>query len=349
MITYFIKSGLCLMIILGIYHLCLEREKMHYFNRFFLLFGLAFAFAAPLVTVGVTYQSVETQLLVTYTEASVAETFPSTEMIFTGIYLLGFSVFLLRFLLGLFFLFRKINDSEHYQIEGATLVLDHQNVLPYTFWNYIFINKNAYQTQNIENELLTHELTHARQRHSFDILLVECLQILFWFNPVLFFYKKAIQLNHEFLADDQVIQSHRKVRAYQHLLLDKITIHQTTYLVSNLNFSITKTRLKMMTKKTSRWRSMLFASATVPLFVCLLLLFGNQVIAQTPKTAKAGKVLKFDKDAYFKDVTFVRENAQGKKIYKKYADLTAKEKASIPPPPPLPPAPNSEQKVELKP
>ena len=173
--------------------------------------------------------------------------------------------------------------------------------------------------------MLTHELAHANQWHSLDIIFIEALQIIFWFNPFLIPYKKAIQLNHEFLADEQVLKSHIRVRDYQELLLDKATLNKV-YLTSNLNFSVTKKRLIMMTKNTSKKRAYFLASATIPLSFMLLSFFSSETNAPeiTPDTA-AKEEKKLEND-YFKQVRLSQENKNEKPNYKPYLDRTLLEK-----------------------
>jgi beta-lactamase regulating signal transducer with metallopeptidase domain len=101
----------------------------------------------------------------------------------------------------------------------------------------------------IEKLKIIHAWVNTRNpKHSLDILLIETLKVLFWFNPIFIFYKKAIQLNHEFLADEKVVKSHNDVPFYQNLLISKANANPTYYLASNLNYSVTKKRLIMMTK-----------------------------------------------------------------------------------------------------
>jgi hypothetical protein len=119
------------------------------------------------------------------------------------------------------------------------LVLIEEKIAPFSFWNYIFLNKSIYQTKGIESDILLHELTHVKQKHTWDILFVELFLIVFWWNPILYLYKKAIQLNHEFLADREVL-AHTQVPTYQQLLLQNAT-GNALYLTSSSTFSITKT------------------------------------------------------------------------------------------------------------
>lgn len=365
---YLIKSGLCLAIVLGIYHLLLEREKMHQFNRFFLLFGLGFSFVAPLLEIayfsGLGYDFFATDpTLIAVGQASgtieiVTETtnLPSASplsainymQLLLPIYFLISGALLVRLIRNITVILRKAYQNQQVDFKGNKLVLVKDEILPHTFWNYIFINEAAYKNDNIEAELFTHELTHAHQRHSFDILLLEILHVLFWFNPFLIPYKRAIQLNHEFLADDQVIKSHRRVRDYQELLLDKAT-QSKVYLASNLNFSVTKKRLTMMTKNTSRHRSLCLATAVLPLFACLLLLFSCKTNAQELEQQWTEKEIQEHKEEYLKNTTIIRKNKNGIKIYKPYVNMTDEEKAAIPAPPLPPKAPGQSKEIALAP
>jgi hypothetical protein len=338
MMLYILKSGLCLALIFSVYKLLLEREKMALFNRWFLLFGLLFSFAVPLISIEYTMNTkiwepipitdfIGLEAVVERT-SNLSGSFDWMNLLY-ACYGIVVCLLLTRFIYQLNHLRLKVKQNTRIDFRGGKLVLLKEDCLPYTFCQYIFVSLASYEQGAIEEELYTHELTHARQWHSIDILLLEFLQVFFWFNPLLFFYKKEIQLNHEFLADNEVIRQFKKVANYQHLLLDKISSNKSVSLTSNLNFLLTKKRLKMMTKSTSWFRACSLASMTIPLFFALLFLFSNNLEAQV--TTKKQDQLK---DDYFQHTTFVCKENADKKIYKPYADLTKKEKELLPPPPP---------------
>lgn len=339
MILYILKSTLCLALVYVVYKLLLEPEKMAAFNRFFLLFGLLFALVVPLLNFEYAYSENILEPLpkvILNLEATSKNEITSNNSINWMYYFYccyGFVVLFLfvRLIYHLTHLYSLIREYPKLDFRGVKLVLLEEDSLPYTFGPYIFVSAKAYQRRKIEEELFIHELAHVRQWHSLDVLFLECLQTVFWLNPILFFYKKAVQLNHEFLADEQVIQQSTRTADYQHLLLDKISSNHSISLTSNLNFSLTKKRLQMMTKITSRSRMYSLASMTIPLFLGLFFLFSNKVEAQV-STDKGG----LSKDDYFKNATVVYKKAGNKKIYKPYTDLTKKEKSTLPPPPPKP-------------
>ncbi|QTD38871.1 M56 family metallopeptidase [Polaribacter batillariae] len=289
MIIYLLKSATCLALLLFFYHFMLEKEKMHNFNRFHLLGSVFFSFLAPLTTfttyvkpvvVNTVPKTIEDSFFVENTTPILIEESINFSQIILGIYLFIFAMLLFRFGRNLFKIIRKIGQNEKVNHGKATLVLVNDKILPHTFWNFIFINKNDFNDGKIEAELFTHELTHVTQKHTFDVLFIELLQAIFWINPLFIFLKKAIQLNHEFLADEKVINLYKNPFQYQHLLLNKAAWNNEYYLASNLNYSLTKKRLEMMTTQSSKTIIWLKKLAVMPLLAAFIFLFAERVEAQ---------------------------------------------------------------------
>ena len=92
-------------------------------------------------------------------------------------------------------------------MKGIRFALLDYPVDPFSFLRIIFLNKQDYIENRIAVNVLRHEFEHVRQTHSYDIIFFEILQIVFWFNPMLFIYKWAARINHEYLADEAVIRS----------------------------------------------------------------------------------------------------------------------------------------------
>ncbi len=283
MIAYLIKSSVCLLLLLVFYKLVLEKEKMHQFNRAYLLGSILFSFLAPLYVINI-YIPVETlDFPLDFDEELLnGEILQQKKEIsywtIAGILSLTISiVFFIRFIVNLSKIIIKIKKHTKIKIDNATLVLVEDLISPHTFWNYIFINKEEYANEKLEEELLTHELTHVTQRHTIDVLLIELLKIIFWFNPLFYFLKKLIQLNHEFIADNEVIHLHKNISEYQHLLLNKAAWNNDYYLASNLNYSLTKKRLVMMSTQTSKVNSWLKRLAVIPLLTGSIYVFAERV------------------------------------------------------------------------
>jgi Antirepressor regulating drug resistance, predicted signal transduction N-terminal membrane component len=192
-------------------------------------------------------------------------TFQTTLII---LYIIISSVLLLRFALNIYKIIRLIRTSAIVDNQKTQIVLVENVTLPFSFFRYIFVNRSDYENGKIEKELLIHEQAHCTQYHSIDILAVELIKIILWFNPFVWFFSKAIQLNHEYLADNEVLSNH-DVHDYQNTLINIVFRNNSTYLASNFNYSLTKKRLIMMTNNNSLRKAIYLKIAAVPLFLIL--------------------------------------------------------------------------------
>ena len=355
MIAYLLKSGVCLLVSLVLYKCLLENEKMHRFNRFYLLSSLGVSMLAPLVPpdvlpgtipfVPTTPPFVERGLAATVTTLGQVVAQPQANQSATNFWGITYwfisALLLIRFSRNLHVLFTKISRHPTVPRAGVTYVLLPENALPHAFLHYLFVNQKAYQNRTIEDELFTHELAHIRQRHSIDILLIELLTCFFWFNPMLIWFNRAIRLNYEFLADETVINQSSNVVSYQHLLLNKLTPVPPVFLTSTLTFQTTKQRFKMMTKQTSPAKKGAAAISAVLLLVMLTITVNTQTTAQvgsTPtKPTVAGKpgpktdmdVAEMERRFGTKMVTLPNRDKYRRAPQKKFSELTAAEKRQV--------------------
>lgn len=298
MILYLVTSTLCLTLLLLVYYFYLEEEKMHKFNRVYLLFSLVFSLTIPLIPVGIfdnlpgwgisdpsfLFESVQDNsaagtVNTAYSQGEISGSI-TTGMMFKAIFIFyGLAVLMLlaRLISNIDSILFRVKRHTTILHGNAVIVLLKEKTIPFSFLDYIFLNEQDYCEGRIKKEVLIHEHTHVRQKHTFDIIFIELLKSLFWFNPVLYFYKRAIQLNHEFLADQAVVSGSGHISGYQSMLLQASLFKAQNILTSNLNFSMTKKRLLMMTRKTSRVRTILKQLSILPLLTGAALLFGCQV------------------------------------------------------------------------
>jgi len=295
MITYLLKSGLLLAVFYAVYKLLLENERMFRFNRAYLLGSLVFSFIIPLqlFTFKPLFESglnaIQLEgIEIRTSRAPINENY-LLEYVFAilkRVYVIVAIVMGFRLILNVLSFFKKINRKETRSVDGVKVILTDEAVLPHSFWNAIFVNKTEFEMGKIPSELLIHEKAHLEQRHTLDILFVAVLQTVFWFNPFLSLFRKAIKLNHEFLADEAVNKQFGEVRSYQNLLLEFASNQQTVALASTINYLITKKRLLMMTKEKSPLAMILKVSSVAAVSVVLLIAFNSQAVAQTSFSGK---------------------------------------------------------------
>ena len=282
MMHFIVTSSITLTALLFFYYLFLEREKMHEFNRAYLLLSIVISFAIPFISIENIPELQTIYTSVNYVALIPApKTIPTTSSVNYFDIIVGFLyatvtlILLLKFLKSIIHFKNTINNNEKIVYKKAILVLVEEKIAPHTFLHFIFINKASYFNNTIENELYEHELTHVNQKHTLDILGIELLKTIFWFNPLFHLYKKAIQLNHEFIADENVVQKHTNIPFYQYLLLN-INENKNYYLASNLNYLITKKRLIMMTKLKNKTRILLKKCVLVPFGLAVFFLSCKQ-------------------------------------------------------------------------
>ncbi|TVZ52893.1 M56 family metallopeptidase [Dokdonia sp. Hel_I_53] len=293
-VTYLIKSTLCLAVFLLFYKLVLENSLLHHFKRYYLLFAVGFATAIPLVTFTYDTNTTVEEAAIVYQstgEEFSKETIPVaapatnyTQIALVIIYTLGFSFFTVRFTANLVRLKRKISKAHLLPKKGFTLVLLKTKMIPHSFFKWIFLNENEYHQDKIPKEVLAHEATHVRQKHSWDILFIELIQVIFWFNPLIWLSRNTIKLNHEFLADKGALNEGTQISTYQNLLLSYSSCAHHTSLESPFNYSLTKKRIVMLSKSFNRKTAILKTLLVIPLVALCLFLFNNEIVAQSQNT-----------------------------------------------------------------
>lgn len=279
MTAYIIKSSISLLLLFGLYWFLLRKEKLFVFNRFFLIFSVLFSLIIPFISIPVNLPDNEAgdnfvtainstvpvfgqeQDVVNYSEYQSVNSIEAEPVAFFErinfplllifLYLTGVILLFIRFLRNIFFITRQIRSSERIAYSGQRLVLTDNQVNPFCFLNTIFVSKQAYLNNEIAGELLNHELEHIRQAHSLDVIFMELIQIIYWFNPVIILYNRAVRVNHEYLADSGAIQDETDISIYADKLINFITCKRNVPLSSGFNPSLTRKRLIMLTKSRS--------------------------------------------------------------------------------------------------
>ena len=289
MLLILLKSSACLAVFLLFYKLCLEKTSAHTFKRFYLITVILISIGIPFIAFTEYIETEPVNLAIasgidnienTVTHESTS-TLDYTPIILWSIYILGVIIFSLRFFKNLYHIFQKIKANPKYKNQNYINVLLQDLVHPHTFFNYIFLNKNKYEHNLIPQEILFHEQVHAKQKHAIDILFIEVLQIAFWFNPLLYLIKKDIKLNHEFLADQAVINKGTNTKHYQKLLLAFSSNASHNPLANAINYSLIKKRFPIMKTQTSKPVIWLRSFIILPLLAILIYSFSSRDIIET--------------------------------------------------------------------
>jgi biopolymer transport protein ExbD len=189
------------------------------------------------------------------------------------IYLSGLFVALLASMTGflrILLLFRKVPVISR---DGFRLLIAPDDIPAFSLGRYLFISKRDFETNG--DTILTHEQAHFRYGHFYDLLLLEVVKIIYWFNPVIYWLIRELKAIHEFQADDSTINNGIDATKYQLLIIQKCVGHQRFALANSFNHCQIKKRITMMNKQKSnkawKWK----AAAFLPMLALLLMAFGR--------------------------------------------------------------------------
>lgn len=285
-----IKSSALIAAFYLAYHFLVRKETFFNSNRWFLLTGLFTALLLPWfnITKVVYVEKPKMALadLVAYSSKNMVATprVPTPEpfdwMSLVWVGYLAIALFLLaRIVINFTSLFRMLYNQQKTKKEDFTLVDLNQNIAPFSFFNYIVYNSSLYTPEELQSILL-HEKVHSREKHSFDVMMAKLFCIIFWFNPFVWLYKKAIIQNLEYIADHKAVQQLENPKVYQMALLKAISNQNCLSITNNFYQSLIKKRIVMLNTNQSQQRNAWKYSIILPVLIGFVMLFQIKTIAQ---------------------------------------------------------------------
>ena len=265
-LIYDLKVAALIAVFYFCYRLLMERETMHRLNRIVLLSSIVLSLVLPLCVITL-HKTIEVEqvpvvdtaeLVVADLEATSVE--DSTNLlqpyIIFAVFIIGFVCRLIYIANSYRHLRRMIKDSEQHSLEnGVTLAVVDLPVAPFSWMHTIVLSRIDYEERN--PSILVHERGHILQRHSWDIVFVEALTALQWFNPVVWLLRRDLRTVHEYEADAAVLSSGSDVSQYIQLLMRKAMGTKACILANGINNSTIKKRINMMLlNKSSRYNSL---------------------------------------------------------------------------------------------
>ena len=280
------KVAVALLVFYLFYRFLLKKETFHRFNRVVLVGTAVLSFLLPLCIITIR-KPVEMDLQITgqavaLPELSAAEIAPVAEptapwwqTALTVLFWAGVAFVLVRVVVSILCIARIVRKGECVREEdGCKVIVTDRDLDPFSWMRFIVLSRKDWEGDH--TPILAHEKAHIAYRHSVELLLVDVMSALQWFNPAIWMLRADLQELHEYEADDAVLRSGANLREYQYLLIRK-AVSKSGYSVANsFNHSILKNRITMMSRsKSSRsrgWRA---------LYLLLLICLGIGLQART--------------------------------------------------------------------
>lgn len=274
-LNYLVEANIGLLLFLLLYKTLLSKETHFSYRRFYLLGGLLLSLLFPWLTIGnpadvvpTLSQTLPDHWLPTTLEqpqnVAVHSTFNFWEFA-SWIYGSVASLLFLRFAYQVIMLMQEARKGKAEQV----IEVDNSSFIAFSFFKLVFISKAFNLTEADKQRILQHEQVHINKWHSVDMVLIELVRILFWFNPLLSYYKKEMSMVHEFEADEVASGSEHQDQYCS--LLARSAIESSGYVLANhFNNSLTLKRITMirtLKQKVKQWKT-----GIVFLFVSVLFL-----------------------------------------------------------------------------
>ena len=288
MFAYIVRSSLLLVLLYGSFALLLSRETFHRFNRVALLGVLLASMILPAIHLTIKAPSllpiwgsaseVEESSIATFRQYISETTVPIVEdvsgtniqvekeivlpkrgsgegavRLLEAVYCFGVLAALAIFFMQLFRLRREIKSGVRTKDEfGNTIIIRGGDFAPYSFLHYIIISASDYE--HLRRPILAHEQAHIRMGHTYDLLLLEVVKAVQWFNPFVYLLGRDLKAIHEYEADNAVLNFGIDAKTYQLLLVTKAVGSRLQTVCNNLSHHSLKKRIKMMhTHNSNRW------------------------------------------------------------------------------------------------
>lgn len=273
---YLLKVNIALILFYLAYRYGLRKLTFYSLNRFFLLFGIVFSSAYPLIDVNslLREQADTAPQVIYYLDLSslAQEADLGIWNLLTVVFWSGVAIMTTRFLIQLGSLLYIHFSSRKQRLGQQPVRLVKEKINPFSFFRNIYLNPSLHTHAEL-NSILEHEKIHVKEWHTADILTGELNRIFYWFNPGAWLMMTAIRENLEFITDRKVLQSGIDAKAYQYSLINVSNIPHASPLANNFNFSHLKIRITMMDKKRSSELHLLKYLVLLPFVTALALVF----------------------------------------------------------------------------
>ena len=298
MITNLILTFVATMVLYFAYKLLFRNSNRFQLNRIILLTISVFAFALPFIKISLEGQHFQEMTsfkqemdVIFYSDAIIQEnpvvekTLSFTDII-SYLYIIGVVFFLMKFVYNIVKIYKIKAGKKIEVVDDVNFIYTNESHIPFSFLKNIYIPKD-----NLDAMIIKHEMSHVKNHHSVDIILMEIMIAFQWFNPFIRMIKNELKNNHEFIADSEAIKNEDEKSNYMMLLLQQCTADDFSTIANNFSFLLTKKRISMITKNQKVKGSVIKVLLTLPVFALLILLNTqcdnvkpNEEKQQTPAT-----------------------------------------------------------------
>jgi bla regulator protein blaR1 len=222
MIKFLIESSICLGLFYSIYWLFLRNEKLLTINRFFILGIVILSLIIPLMEFGVQPEWVSKVQVFSIApfegpvkEVKVVEESSGINLT-SMVYYFGLIVTLIALFIKFLMAKRRLG-LRFFKVRRSLRFVLVEGYQAYSFWNVIVLGKSIDNDPELRKKVVSHEMAHIKGKHSLDLVFMEFMKCIFWFNPFMYFSATSLKTQHEYIADEHVLKDFSPI-AYERSL-----------------------------------------------------------------------------------------------------------------------------------
>jgi len=299
---YLLRVTIAATILYLFFKFILSKRTFHAINRIVVLSIVVMTLVLPLFTVTLPnisffqpkVEAATTQLTIEqalallnaggYTNTSTVDSTPAAEIpwlkVLGVIYLMGFTVALLRFAISFIRMSRIIRQTKKVRLDNNSLLcISDKKVSPFSWMKFVVLSKDDFTDDS--KDIIRHEQAHVSFGHSFDLLFLDMYSLVFWFNPFAWLLRLELQTIHEYQADEKVLAEGANAKNYHLSLIRQCVGEYKFALANNFEYNNLHKRIKMtMRTKSSSRQKWLYGTIGLSVMLCIVILSFNGLKAK---------------------------------------------------------------------
>lgn len=292
-IWYDLQAIICSAIMMLYYFVVLRNKRFHQYNRFYILAVFFLSFIIPLIKIQldkINAEKTAVQFIYVLADynASIDKAVASKgfQLNWNAMAIIGYitasAFFLFTFVAALLRIKKLLKQYSCKSLGEIYLIFTNVKGTPFSFFKYVFWNEEIDLQSSTGQQILQHELTHVKEKHSIDNIITQVVMIFGWFNPFFWWARSELQMIHEFIADKKSVDN-GDASSLAEMLLTATYPQQQFLLTNSFFFSPVKRRLLMITNNKNPRFSYLRRLVVLPLMAVVVMLFAFRMKEQNEK------------------------------------------------------------------
>ena len=231
-LIYLLEVACCHFLFWLVYRLFFQKLSSFHWNRMYLVATVVLSFLIPVLEIPV-YDAVTSAELyvwnwsetaqVDYQPSEVVTTafnwYTVIPMVILSIYLVGVLYFIGGLIISITKVLKLVRNNQVEIKSDVQLIRIPQNTRFFSFGKWVFVSSLQSIDEQSQALILSHEKAHVDHKHTYDLVLMELVSAICWFNPFIYFIKSDLRLIHEYQADEATMSINHDVDQYSRLML----------------------------------------------------------------------------------------------------------------------------------